>query len=143
MFQFHSVHQQGCQSVKFSDFLDFIRILKISQDVHAKVVIFAVSHDKVENFWIVPNYMTWKWKCTGYDMKRPGIFLKNCWLVSWITEWFWGMIMQWFSHLYLIWLFYLEKRLTLNLVKPSLLITWMNGSWDPILLGMMIFINSN
>ena len=34
----------------FSDFLHFVRTLKVSQDIHDKVVIFAASRDKVRIF---------------------------------------------------------------------------------------------
>ena len=136
---------------EFSGSLDFVRILKTSQDIQDKLVIFAQSHDKVRillNCW---KFLLWhgllvvmKWK------GLVSIFLKSCWLVSWITEWFWRMITQWILDLYLIWWFYLWKRLTLNLVKLSLVITWMNGPWDLFLhatlwycvLVRMIFITS-
>ena len=125
---------------EFSGSLDFVRILKTSQDIHDKLVIFAQSHDKVR---ILLN--CWKfllWHCLLVVMKWKGlvsIFLKSCWLVSWITEWFWRMITQWILDLYLIWRFYLWKRLTLNLVKLSLVITWMNGPWDQFLHATLLY----
>ena len=135
----------------FSDFLDFVRILKISQDIHDKAVIFAESHDEVRIFLNCWKFLLSRCLILGMTWKGlVSIFLKNCWFVPCITELFWRMITQWFLDIYLIWLFNLGKRLTLNLVKLSLAATWMDGSWDPFLhatlwycvLIRMIFINS-
>ena len=56
-------------------------ILKMSQDIHVKVVIFAESHDKIRIFWIVGNF----WGALfspGHDMKRPGNYISKKLLIS-------------------------------------------------------------